>query len=187
MAPERMEMPPRSRFTPAVLALAAMLAVVALVPAGADSASAPRKARVLIKCKDKFKVNRYFQEGCRFGEDSYKIRSGGTITIDNRTEEPHTFSLVKKAQLPRNIRQAGKCFEGGACLALAQAHAFPEGEGPPGNPLVNVGGTGFDAPGDSVFFDPKSKTNEQITAKKGQKLYFMCILHPQMQARLDVK
>jgi plastocyanin len=181
-----MEMPPSSRFTPVVLALAVVLAAVALVPAGAGSASTPKKARVVIRCKNKFKVNRYFQEGCRFAEDSYKIRAGGTITIDNRSDEPHTFSLVKGSQLPRNLRQAEKCFEG-ACGALAQAHGFPEGEGPPANPLVNLGATGFDSPGDSVFFDPKTKTNEQITAKKGQTLYFLCIIHPQMQSRIAVK
>jgi hypothetical protein len=52
---------------------------------------------------------------------------------------------------------------------------------------VNVGGAGFDTPGDSVFFDPKSKTKIQLTAKKGKTLYFMCIIHPQMQAQIKVR
>jgi hypothetical protein len=180
-------MPPSSRFMLAASVLAFALFAFALSPAGAGSASAPKNARVVAKCKNELKVNRYFKEGCRFGKDRYKIRSGGTLTIDNRSDEPHTVSLVTKSQAPRNLRQAEKCFASGACSSLAQAHGFPEGEGPPANPVVNVGGAGFDAPGDSVFFDPKSKTKVQITAKRGQKLYFICIIHPQMQARLDVK
>jgi hypothetical protein len=170
-----------------VTALAAVLVPVLLVQASAGSPKASKKASVVAKCKNELKVNRFFKEGCRFGEDSYKFKSGATITINNKSDEPHTFSLVKKSQAPRNLKQAGKCFESGACAALAQAHAFPEGDGPPGNPVVNVGGPGFDGPGDSVFFDPKSKTKIQITAKKGQTLYFMCILHPQMQSRIKVR
>jgi hypothetical protein len=158
-----------------------------LVQVSAGSPSASKKASVVVKCKNSLKVNRFFKEGCRFGEDSYKFKSGTTITIDNRSDEPHTFSLVKRSQAPRNLKQAEKCFASGVCASIGQAHGFPEGEGPPANPIVNVGATGFDAPGDSVFFDPKSKTKVQLTAKKGQTLYFMCIIHPQMQSRIKVR
>jgi plastocyanin len=180
-------MPLRKRFSLAPFALSIALLSIALVPAGAESVTAPRKGRVTMKCKDSLKINRYFKEGCRFDKDRYKIRSGATLTIVNRSDEPHTFSVVKKSQAPRTIRQAGKCFESGACAALAQAHGFPEGEGPPANPVVNVGGPGLDAPGDSIFLDPKARTTIQVTAKKGKKLYFMCIIHPQMQASLAVR
>jgi hypothetical protein len=179
-------MPPRRSFW-LVTALAVVLVPVLLVQASAGSPQASKKNSVIAKCKNSFKVNRFFKEGCRYGEDSYKFKSGATITINNKSDEPHTFSLVKKSQAPRTLGQAGKCFESGACGALAQAHAFPEGDGPPGNPVVNAGGAGFDGPGDSVFFDPKSKTKIQITAKKGTTLYFMCILHPQMQSRIKVR
>jgi|SoiMethySBSTD1v2_1073268.scaffolds.fasta_scaffold114012_2 plastocyanin len=179
-------MPPR-RSLWLVTALALVLVPVLLVQASAGSPKASKKTSIIVRCKDELKPNRWFKEGCRFGEDSYKVKSGATITINNKSEEPHTFSLVKKSEVPRTLAKAGKCFEGGACARLSQAHGFPEGEGPPANPLVNVGAAGFDAPGDSVFFDPKSKTPEQITAKKGQTLYFICIIHPQMQSRIKVR
>jgi len=178
---------PRRRSLWLVTALALVLVPVLLVQASAGSPQASKKASIVVKCKNSLKVNRYFKEGCRYAKDSYKFRSGTTVTIDNRTDEPHTFSLVKKSQAPRTLKQAEKCFGAGACSSLAQAHGFPEGEGPPANPVVNVGGTGFDSPGDSVFFDPKSKTNIQVTAKKGKTLYFMCIIHPQMQASIKVR
>jgi plastocyanin len=168
-------------------ALAVVFVPLVLVQVSAGSPSASKKTSIVIRCKNELKPNRYFKEGCRFAKDSYKVRAGTTITINNKSDEPHTFSIVKKSDQPRNLRQAGKCFESGACANLGQAHGFPEGEGPPANPLVNVGAAGFDAPGDSVFFDPKTKTPAQITAKKGQTLYFMCILHPQMQSRIKVR
>jgi plastocyanin len=179
-------MPPRRRLWLAT-ALALVLVPLVLVQASAGSPKASKKATIGVKCKNELKVNRFFKEGCRWAKDSYKFRSGTTVTIDNRTDEPHTFSLVKKSQAPRNLKQAEKCFATGACASVGEAHGFPEGEGPPANPVVNVGGTGFDTPGDSVFFDPKSKTKIQVTAKKGKTLYFMCIIHPQMQARIKVR
>jgi hypothetical protein len=171
------------------LLLAVGVAVLAVSPALAGSAqkSAKRTSTVVSKCSFQLKPNRFFKEGCRWAKDIYAVRSGGKLTIRDKSGEPHTVSIVKKSDLPRNIRQVGKCFEGGVCGQLAGAHGFPEGEGPPANPVVNVGAAGFDAPGDSVVVEPKQTTKVDVSAKKGTKLFFMCILHPQMQARINVK
>jgi hypothetical protein len=163
--------------------------VLAVTPALAGSAqkAAKRSSTVVSKCSFQLKPNRFFKEGCRWAKDIYAVRSGGKLTIRDKSGEPHTLSVVKKSDLPRNIRQVGKCFEGGVCGQLAGAHGFPEGEGPPANPVVNVGAAGLDAPGDSVVVGPKQTVKVDVSAKKGTKLFFMCILHPQMQARLNVK
>ena len=47
----------------------------------------------------------------------------------------------------------------------------------------------FDKPGDSVFPGPGEKGESidlKVTAKKGTKLYFMCAIHPWMQAKVIV-
>lgn len=174
----------------AVPALGLALAVAAVVPATAGTASS--KATLKAIDKSDFKPNRYIQVGMRWARDVTTIASGGTLTIVNKTEEPHTFSLVKKSQVPRNLAQMDACFRpSGVCGKLAMAHGAVDpatGEDrDPTVPLVNVGKEGFDQPGDSIVFGPHSKTKVMITAKKGTQLHFLCVPHPWMQARLDVE
>jgi plastocyanin len=170
-------------------ALGLAVAVAAVVPATA--AQAPSKATVKAVGKVEFKPNRYVKDGMRWNSDVTVIKSGGTLTIVNKTDQPHSFSLVKRSQLPRNMAQMEGCFGPGPCDELAVAHGAvdPETgeERDPTIPLVNVGKEGFDRPGDSVVFGPNSKTTVKITAKKGTKLYYLCAIHPWMQGKLDVK
>ena len=46
----------------------------------------------------------------------------------------------------------------------------------------------FDKPGDSVFIGPNvgDSADSKITAKKGTKLFFLCAIHPWMQAKVIV-
>ena len=48
-----------------------------------------------------------------------------------------------------------------------------------------------DKPGDSGLTGPGQAPNEKIslkvTAKKGSQLYFMCLIHPWMQAKVQVQ
>jgi plastocyanin len=172
---------------PAVAALAATAVAVPAL-AEAESAAPKQKANLDVKGGMVFKPNRMVGDTMRFGRDVTTIRSGGTLTIRNRTEAPHTFSLVKRSQVPRNARQMEACFANGACADFMKAHeASEEDEGPPKKPLVDVGAEGFDRPGDSIFFAPKGKTTVKITAKKGTTLSFICVPHPWMQGTLKVR
>jgi plastocyanin len=170
-------------------AIGLAIALVAVVPATAQNA--PSKATLNVVGMAKFKANRYVMDDMRFGRDITVVKSGGTLTIVNKTDQPHSFSLVKKSQLARNMAQMEACFGRGPCDELAVAHGAvnPETgeEQDPTIPLVNVGKEGFDQPGDSVVFGPRSKTKVKITAKKGSQLYFLCAIHPWMQGKLDVK
>ena len=169
----------------AAIALGAFTTLAAS-PATAD-AQAPRKATLSAVGGTEFKVNRYVADTMRFNKDRVTIRSGGTLTVRNRTEAPHTFSLVKRGDLPRNFAQVEKCFgEGGACAEIAAGHGVTSPESEPTNPLVEVGGAGFDVAGDSAIFmeDPLKL---KITAAKGQNLSYICIIHPWMQGRVAVR
>ena len=121
------------------------------------------------------------------------VKKGGTIKVVNRakTEDPHSVSFVKKADLPKSF--AG--MENPAIGALFGAHGFPpagEGgpEGPPpapANPVVNAGAAGFDTVGDSFFFVGKRYSIPVArTAKKGTYSY-LCLIHPWMQGTVRVK
>jgi hypothetical protein len=169
-----------------VLALGLTLTAVA-VAGGATASKAPKTATVRADGKLQFKVNKFFKEGYHYQKGKVVIRSGGTLKIADKTGEDHTFSLVAKKDAPKTIKQVGACFEGGACAKVFEAHGFTD-NGPPANPVVNVGAPGLDVAGDSLLLAAKSKnTTVNVSAKAGSRLHFMCAIHPEMQGDIIVK
>lgn len=163
---------------------AALLALFAIAAVPAFGAVAKKKATVKIVGGPTFKINRFASDTNRFAKDAYVIRTGGTLTIANKSGAPHTFSIVKRSQLPRTAKQINNCR---VCEAIGAAHGVPpNGDGPPTKLLVDVGNDGFDEPGDSIVVNPKKTVKVKITAKAGTTLRFMCAIHPWMQAKLKV-
>jgi len=174
---------------------------LALIASGSGAAlaaktgPAPTHATVNAVSKVQFKINRYVKDGLRWQKDVYQIKSGGTLHIVNKAQDgPHTFSIVAKKDLPRTVKQINECK---VCQAIAVAHGVDpsvESEAPPPH-LWTQNGVGqdtpaeFDGPGDSVFVGPKpgDSADAKITAKKGTKLFFMCAIHPWMQAKVIVQ
>lgn len=167
--------------------LAVALTAAAVVPAVAQQGQAPNRATLQTKGGPKVKINRSFSDTVRFGKDVTDIRSGGTVVLRDRTRVEHTLSVVRRGQLPRNVRQVNACFEGQPCARFITAHEANPETGDVGRPLVNVGAAGFDRPGDSVFLPPRGRVNLDITAARGTNLWFMCIVHPWMQGRFRVR
>lgn len=158
--------------------------------------SAPKHTTINAVTSFKVKINRYVQVGTRWQKDVYDVKSGGTITVVNlaASDGPHTFSVVKKGDLPRTAKQINNCK---ICGTIAQEHGInPQSQGPPTPKFLFVeNGTGtntapnVDRPGDSAFIAPsqKAKVTLKVTAKPGTTLYFVCIIHPWMQAKLIVQ
>jgi hypothetical protein len=159
---------------------------------------APKHTTINAVTSVKFRINRYVQDGTRWQNDVYRVKSGGTISIVNlaASDGPHTFSVVQKSQRPRTTRQIEACDSGrGICLKIAKEFgANPESNKPPKFRFVNNGkGTNtppnVDGPGDMAFIDAKQKAKVtlKVTAKPGTTLYFICAVHPWMQATLEVQ
>lgn len=164
------------------------LVALALVPVVSGAATAPANAKLGALFGQNYKINRYVQSNLRWSKDVTLVRSGGTVTISNKSpDEIHTLSVVTRSQLPRTTRQLDSCFPNGICGKFGKAHQFPDGNGPPGKPLVDVGGAGFDRSGDSIVINSKATVKIKIGARKGTTLRFMCAIHPWMQARFDVQ
>lgn len=184
------------------LALTALLAALLALPGSALAAGkakgngkgngrGPAKAKVTIKGGTTFKANGFIKDSVHFSPGPVTVSSGGTVTVRNVSADGHTLSIVKASQVPHSLAQIENC---GICGEIAKSHGVnPEGppaSGPPPITLVNVGGAGFDAPGDSVFIGPKghgSTVTFKVTAAPGTTLSFMCAIHPWMQGRFQVK
>jgi hypothetical protein len=163
----------------------------------AGTAKAPAKTTVKPVMSQTYKINRYVRVGMRWNKDVYHVRAGGTlrVTAGPKGGEPHTFTVVRKKDLPRTTKQIDNCLPKGICGKLAMAHgADPSSDGPPkflflDNGKAHKTAPDLDRPGDSVAlgFGPKDRSiNLKVTAKKGTTLYFMCLIHPWMQAKVVV-
>jgi hypothetical protein len=141
-----------------------------------------------------FKINRFVEDTLRWNKDVYTVKSGGTLHVVNLAadEGPHTFTVVAKKDEPRTLNTLFNCQ---ICEKLGKAHgADPNSNAPPKFPFLE-NGVGqskpplVDRPGDSGITG-KGKKGESIdlkvTAPPGTKLYFMCLIHPWMQAEVDV-
>src|SRR5690348_9608549 len=182
-----------------VVRWAAAGAVVALVAAGAALAGGQHAAASVTTIKavqgpPKFEINRFVQDTLRWNKDTYSVPSGGTLHIVNMAadEGPHTFTVVAQKDLPKTLQGLFNC---SICLKLAKAHgANPNSDAPPKFPFLE-NGVGqktppqVNQPGDSGVTG-KGKKGEHIdlkvTAPAGTKLYFMCLIHPWMQAVVNV-
>jgi plastocyanin len=161
------------------------------VAVAANSAAVPKSITIKQKTSIKFVPNRYIQDGLRWNADLYTVKSGGTITVVNTAadEGPHTFTVVRKKDLPKSFNCA-------ICDKLGQAHgADPNSDAPPKFQYLENGvgqdtAPSVDRPGDSgVTGSGKrgEKISFKVTAKKGSQLYFMCLIHPWMQAKVQVQ
>lgn len=176
-----------------VLAAAGLAAGVG----SADAArSAPKSVKLFVRGGTTYKIGKYAQENMRYAPTTLTVRSGGTLTIVNKDPsgmEPHTFSIVKRSQLPRSNGKITACSNlaaGSICRDVAVSHGVNPNsppQGPPPKLVVDVGATGIDQPGDSVFLGPGFPPQTlKITAKPGTTLYYMCVVHPWMQGSIKV-
>jgi hypothetical protein len=147
----------------------------------------PKKATVEMAGRTTFKLNGFIKDSVHFRPGLVVIKSGGSLTLKNKTDEPHTFSIVNKGDQPRSLKDVGNCGSPGTiCDKLFSAHQ-PDANGNPTKPVVDVGTPGVDEPGDSFVLNPKQTMKANVSAAKGKTLYFMCGIHAWMQGSLKVR
>ena len=180
----------RKMFVVPVTALA--VAGVAVGSAVAASGGAPKVDKIKVVGGAKVKPGFYIQDMLRYTPYKSSVKSGGTISVSGGNkaafgEGPHSFSLVKKSQLPKTAAQINNCK---VCGQLAQEHGIDPND-PNSQPktLTVDGGDGFNKPGDSAIFDGQQVKSLKlhVTAKKGTTLYYMCGFHPWMQGSVRVR
>lgn len=171
-----------------------MLLALAAVGASTAAAAAPARATIRSVTSFRFKINRYIQDGLRWNRDVYNVRSGGTVRVVNGdgSAGPHTFTVLRKRDMPRTLRTLFNCR---VCNQLTRAHgANPETEDPPRFPFLENGvgqqdPPDVDRPGDSLLVGARrgDAISFRVTARTGTTLSFICLVHPWMQAKLQVQ
>ena len=125
------------------------------------------------------------------------VARGDELRIVNRTNPflvgPHTFSLVRRGAIPRGRRARRRCGEPGRlCAAIAAWHGFDEREEVTLNP-AEAGAPGWSTMGsahrlgDSWFTEARGDSfSQQVTARAGTRLYFLCAIHPWVHGSIRV-
>jgi hypothetical protein len=173
------------------------VALGAVAAAGAMAGTGKRAAVTNVKAvtsPPKMVVNKYIQDNLRWDKNVYTVPSGGTVHVVNLAadEGPHTFTIVAKKDAPKTGLQVVNCR---ICNILGKAHgADPNGNAPPKFPFLENGvgqqtPPNVDKPGDSAVTGKGKKgefVNLTVTAPAGTKLWMICLVHPWMQAEVDV-
>ena len=182
--------------TRSTIRLAAAASAVAALLAAASASASNRAGGVTIKATDKgtsYIINRRASDTMYFSPATTTVKSGSMLTFEYEgkpAEEPHTITIVNQKDLPRTPAQIDNC---SICLKLATGH-LKNPKAPPGPTnnithwTLNAGNPGLDAVGDSIAIQgaKHKSTSIEVTAPAGTTLYFLCAVHPWMQAKLVV-
>jgi hypothetical protein len=173
------------------LAVVVALGVLGIAAAalGSSSAKATETAEISMERKGK----RLFFEGPN------SVESGAKLKVENNTNPrvvgPHTFSLVERAALPKSKEEKRDCRNfAGICGKIAEAHEVDPETGMVSKPNIDNGKKGWDRAttpkraGDSWVVQRKGASeSREVSAKPGEKLFFLCAVHPRMQDKLEVE
>ena len=174
-------------------AAALVIALLASGSAGAAETPAPVPGKAVIDMVLKGKKMSF--------EGPEAVYQGDQLEIVNETNPrqvgPHTFSLVKKGTLPKSKAAEKSCFTPKhICMSIALWHGFnPKTEKITVNPVEagpegwSTAGNNSGKKGDSWFTGEVKKGthfSEEVTAKAGTRLYFICAVHPWMQGSVKV-
>jgi plastocyanin len=133
---------------------------------------------------EQFVPNSKIMSNLRFAPGHVVLRSGDTLTFQHadRTDEPHTLSIINADEVPATIDQVFECEVCNDVFAILPAE-------PTSSLFVNGPGTGpgIDGRLDTLFVLPGESVSAPVTAPSGSTLHFFCAIHPWMQGRIDVR
>lgn len=158
------------------------------IPAIGSGAAAPGVDHIAAVGKLSFEPNGFFKDGQHYTPQVSVVSHNGKLVIKNKTKEDHTFSLVRRSQVPSTLREANACYgPKGGCNTTLENHGFNDNDPSNDRLKVNKGKAGFDRSGDSVLLRRGKTVVEQISAPAGHTFYFMCVFHPQMQGIVRIR
>jgi plastocyanin len=164
-----------------LLPFSAAVLAVALIANGA--VAAPRAVRTT--GDERVVPNAMVQATLRFTPGKIGAASGDEVTWthDDKTDEPHTATIVEEFPEPTLDAIFGCGAPDQPCGQALAAHAVS-------GQVVDVGAPGFNEPGDSLFFgaeEPFNVISAEVTAPAGTTIKYLCAIHPWMQGEITVR
>lgn len=174
------------------VAVVAITAASVVAIGGPASASGPAKAGATVITME--------QDGKElFFDGPATVEAGATLKIKNKTKPkkigPHTFSLVREADLPVTPEEQKECGRKlvKICGAIVEWHEVDLQTGEVAENPVEVGKDGWDTKGslkrkgDSWYTETEGESfKREVTAPEGKTLQYFCAVHPEMQGEITV-
>jgi hypothetical protein len=172
---------------------ALVVALLASGSAGAAETPAPVSGKAVVKIVLKGKKLSFEAPETVYEGEQLEVLN----TTNPRQVGPHTFSLVEKGVIAKTKQAQKSCFTPGhICMSIAKWHGFnPKTEKISINP-VEAGPKGWSTEGNNKgkkgdsWFTGEKKTgthiSQEVTAKAGTTLYFVCAVHPWMHGSIEV-
>ena len=164
------------------LAVLAALSLAALTLTTAASGAADKTVKT--KGDETFVPNSKIMSTLKFAPGHVVVNSGDTLTLqhDDKTQAPHTLSIVDADEVPTTIDEVFVCE---VCEEIF--NTFPEE--PSGSVFLNAPGTGAGIDGrlDTLFVLPGESVSAQVTAPAGTTLPYLCAIHPWMLGEIEVQ
>jgi plastocyanin len=167
-------------------ALAVAVVATATLFGAADSSAAGGNT-VRTEGTGQFIPNAKVSLTLRFSPGHIVVKSGETLTLEHsdKTDQPHTLSIVDAEEVPGTLDDVFNCGSPDTvCDEVFQL--FPQGPPPA---FIDAPGTGEGLDGrlDTLFVEQGGSASAEVTAEPGTTLHFICAIHAWMQGTIDVK
>jgi plastocyanin len=147
------------------------------------AASGATDKTVQTKGDTTFVPNAKVMSTLKFAPGHVVVNSGDTLTLQHadKTQDPHTLSVVNADELPTTVDEV--LF---ACEVCGDVFSLI-GQ-PTTSVFINAPGTeqGIDGRLDTLWVLPGESVSAQVTAPAGSTLPYLCAIHPWMQGEIEV-
>jgi plastocyanin len=165
------------------LAVLAALSLAALTLTTAASGATDKTVRT--QGDETFVPNSKIMATLKFTPGHVVVNSGDTLTLEHadKSDEPHTLSIVNANEVPTTIEEVFECPVCQEVFDLLGPEPFTEAA------FFNGPGTGpgIDGRLDTLVVFPGQSISAQVTAASGTTLDYLCAIHPWMQGEIDVQ
>ena len=180
----------RALTTARVARIAAVAAIaLASVFAFAASSAAQDKTIRTMGTEDVHINSKIFSD-LRFSPGHTTLKSGDQLTLshDDRTDEPHTLTIVNASERPATFEDVLNCGAPGTLCDEVFTTVGPQIVDQTKSQFINVaGGSGLDGRLDTLWLPPGTSISVPVTAPSGTTLAFFCAIHAWMQGSITVR
>jgi plastocyanin len=134
-------------------------------------------------------INSKIFSDLRFSPGHTTLNSGDQLTLshDDKTDEPHTLTIVNAGELPTDVEAVFGCGEPGTVCDEVFTTVGPQITDQTKAQFVNVaGGSGLDGRLDTLWLPAGTSISVPVTAPSGTTLSYFCAIHPWMQGSITV-
>jgi plastocyanin len=169
------------------MAAVAAVALASVFVFAASSAAQDKTIRTM--GTEDVHINSKIFSDLRFSPGRTTLKSGDQLTLSHadKTDEPHTLTIVNASERPSTTEDVFNCGAPGTLCDEVFTTIGPQITDETNAQFINVaGGSGLDGRLDTVFLPPGTSINVAVTAPSGTTLSYLCAIHPWMQGSITV-